>query len=91
MLLETKICDIEPESFVNSRILSNFTCKLILKLPLSQDTNKKLVTQLMKYVFAKGFLKKNLNVFLYQGMSLNIYMLILCCMNAGQGNSSEWR
>ena len=82
-LLERKIQDIEPESFVQSRILVNFACKLILKLPLSPDTSKKLVTQLMKYVFSKGFLKKNLNGLLYQGMSLNIYMLILSCMNAG--------
>jgi hypothetical protein len=46
------------------------------------------VKAILRYIFDKGFLKKTLNGALYQGMSLNVYILLLSCMSVG---GTEWR
>ena len=70
-------------------MLTTVACKLILKLGFESDSVSRLFDSLLKYVFSKGFLKRIENGSLYQGMSLNIYMLILTSVVVP--NSAEWR
>ena len=62
-----------------------------VKLAFDGEVLKKFTTVILQYVFSKGFLKKAQNGTLYQGMSLNIYMLLLTCLQVPDTSASGWR
>lgn len=87
--IEGQISSMKVEEIASSRVLTTLVCKLLLKLAFGADTMKELYSALLKHVFEKGFLKKAAGGPLFQGMQLNIYMLILTCLCTP--NSREWR
>ena len=87
--VEEQISLMKVEEVASSRVLTTLVCKLLLKLALGADAIKQLFSALLKHAFEKGFLKKAVGGPLFQGMQLNIYMLILTCLCTP--NSREWR
>ena len=78
------------DTYVSTKTLASFACKLILKLAFSEESLKKLVEHLLRHIFSKGYLKKAQNGPLFQGISLNVYMVILTCLVGADGTGS-WR
>lgn len=76
------------DKFARSVLLTQFAIKLILKNGMSCESARKFANGLVQYVFEKGFLKKAGNGVLYQGMTLNIYMLILTVTSVA---GTEWK
>ena len=67
-IIETKLCSMPVSTYEESRVMTAFTCKLIMKLGFSPDAISKLVQSLLRYVFEKGSVKTALDGSLYQGM-----------------------
>lgn len=76
-MVEAKLCALDSESYASSRTLTTFTCKLLLKLPFSEESVETLVRGAMKYSI-DNFTRD-------QGCfgPLNLYMLMLTslCLN----------